>query len=497
MPILRIYKDNHVREVEIKKGISLHTALTDLGYEIYSPCGGKGKCGKCTVFIKGAGSVVSCRYFPVHDTEVILPDRKELEILVSQYKNSIEVPFSPAINNSLSERPIGLAIDIGTTTMVFYFADLSTGSLIETRSMLNPQSKYGADVISRINFCANDPVKLRILQREALSAINSQIDHFVHFIGITHHDIVKVTVSANTTMLHLLAGVDPLGIATAPYIPVFTERRVLGSTDPMIRINPGAEVILLPSVSAYVGADIAAGLASVGTSGHKNILYLDIGTNGEIALITGDRILCCATAAGPAFEGANITCGTGAFEGAVSEFNAEGYKTIAGGKPSGICGSGLVDIVAFLLDKGIVDNTGYMKEDYVVVPASETVNGAPVVLTPSDIREVQLAKSAVYSGISILLKRAGILFRDIDLVYIAGGFGNYIRTAGAMRIGLLPGNIAGKIIPVGNASGTGALLSLRSVQFDNRISEIISRTEYIELSMDEEFAEEYALNMYF
>jgi len=497
MPILIIHKDHEKKIVKVDDGSNLHTALIENGYDIYSPCGGQGKCGKCSVFIMGEGSVNSCRYLIRKDTEVILPGTTEVNILESQQNNSIEVPFSPGKTVFLSARPAGVAIDIGTTTVVFYFTDLSDGSLLETRSMLNPQSKYGADVISRINFCAHDPDKLKILQQEILNAINLQLDHFLRFSGRSHHDLVKLTVSGNPTMLHLMAGADPLGIALAPYVPVFTERTILRSTDPLLKVHSEAEIILLPSVSAFVGADIVAGLASVNISGYKYILYIDIGTNGEIALITPERIFCCATAAGPAFEGANITCGSGAFAGAVSEYKNGKYHTIAGGKPSGICGSGLVDIISFLLETGMIDTDGYMENDFVAVPAGDTVTGKPLVITPADVREVQLAKSAIYSGITILLRKAGINVNDLDRIFLAGGFGNYINIAGAMRIGLLPEVAADNIVTIGNASGTGALLALKSGHFEDRINEILEKTEYTELSLDDEFPLEFAMNMHF
>jgi len=288
-----------------------------------------------------------------------------------------------------------------------------------------------------------------------------------------------------------------LSIALAPYTPVFTERKWLKAAELGIPIHRGAEIILLPSVSAFVGADIVAGLASVKIPSQKNILFIDIGTNGEIVLVTRRKILCCAAAAGPAFEGANITCGTGAFEGAVSAFVDCRYSTIANSTPSGICGSGLVDIIAYLLDAGIINNEGYMKEDFIVVPAGKTVSGNPVILTFSDVREVQLAKSAILSGIRILLKSAEMQPHDIHGVYIAGGFGNYIRTENALKIGLFPKEFENKIITLGNTSGTGAMLSLKSIHFDNYINEILERMEYIELSLNEDFPQEFAINMYF
>ena len=498
MPLLRIHRNEVIVEITVDNGTLLQTALHEHDYDIYSPCGGRGICGKCNVYIKGEGSVASCLYPVMKDIDVILPDKKEAEILVAQHEHILDLPFAPGQSAELSSRPMGIAIDIGTTTIVLYLIDLLSGSLIGTRSVMNPQSKFGADVISRINYCAQNPDGLIKLQHEAVNSINTQLTHFIDFSHITRNDIVKITIAGNTTMLHLLLAVDPLGIALAPYTPVFTDKKCLKGSELGLNAHSQAEIIILPSISAYVGADIVAGLASIKPSSfNRNFLFIDIGTNGEIALATPEKIWCCSTAAGPAFEGASITCGMGAFEGAISEFNNKGYTVIADGKPAGICGSGLVDIIAFLLEQEFINTEGYMKEDFLVVPAGETVNGNQIILTPSDVREVQLAKSAIMSGIQILLRIAGISVHDVDCMYIAGGFGNYIKISSAVKVGIIPKELENKVIPIGNASGTGAVMLLKSVHFEEKITELITRTEYIELSINEDFPLEFAMNMIF
>jgi uncharacterized 2Fe-2S/4Fe-4S cluster protein (DUF4445 family) len=224
---------------------------------------------------------------------------------------------------------------------------------------------------------------------------------------------------------------------------------------------------------------------------------MDIGTNGELALVTEKKILCCSTAAGPAFEGAKISCGMGAVEGAVSAFSEKGFTVIGDEIPSGICGSGLIDIVAWLLEKGELNADGQLNADYVVVPEGGTGTGKDISLTQDDIREVQLAKSAIASGIKILLKQAGISFNQLDALFLAGGFGNYINTENAISIGLLPAEMKEKIIPLGNTSGTGAILSLKSIKFDDVIRNLLSKSQHIELAEDEDFAVEFAMNMMF
>ena len=498
MPLIRIHSSKVIKEIITNEGTLLQTALHEHGYDIYSPCGGRGICGKCNVYIRGEGSVSSCLYPVMKDINVILPDKREADILVAQHDHIPDLPFSPGKITELSDRPMGVAIDIGTTTIVLYLVDLLSGSIIGTRSVMNPQSKFGADVISRINYCAQNPDGLKKLQHEVLNSINTQLNHFIGFSDVTRNDIVKITIAGNTTMLHLLLAVNPLGIALAPYTPVFTNKKSLIGSELGMNTHPQAEIILLPSISAYVGADIVAGLASIKpSSSYRNFLFIDIGTNGEIALVTPKKIWCCSTAAGPAFEGACITCGMGAFEGAISAYNDNGYTVIADAIPAGICGSGLVDIIAFLLEKKIINTEGYMNEDFVVVNTGESSTGNNIIITPSDVREVQLAKSAIMSGIQILLKIAGISVQDIDFIYIAGGFGNYIRISSAIKVGIIPKELENKVIPIGNASGTGAVMLLKSVHFEEQITDIINRTEYIELSLSEDFPQEFAMNMFF
>ncbi len=498
MPKLTIHFKNKKTVVTVPSGVNLLKVLHDNNFDIFSPCGGKGTCGKCKVYLRDEGYITSCLHTINKDTEVILPDKGEAEILVAQHAYLTELPFHPGDCTSLSSDPLGIAVDIGTTTLVFYLVNLVTGSLMKTRSLINPQTRFGADVISRINYCANDPEKLKELQNLIISSFDDQFRHFAQISHVSTNDIVKICISGNNVMLHLLLGVDPLPIALAPYTPRFTEERQLRGAELFSCCNPSALIQILPSVSAYVGADIVAGIASLKPPDNfHNYLYIDIGTNGEMAIVTPMKIWCCATAAGPAFEGANITCGMGAFEGAISFYDKGGFHTIAETKPKGICGSGLVDIVAFLLDQELINAEGFMETDYEIVPASGSADGNSILLTPGDVREVQLAKSAIISGINILLETASLSPDNIDALFIAGGFGNYIRIESACKIGLIPEIFREKVIPVGNASGAGATLSVKSTLFNGHVKEVLKITEYVELSLNENFPLEFAMNMMF
>jgi uncharacterized 2Fe-2S/4Fe-4S cluster protein (DUF4445 family) len=319
----------------------------------------------------------------------------------------------------------------------------------------------------------------------------------IQFAGISENEIIKIVFAGNTTMLHLLLGVNPKSLAQVPFKAQFLDEQILKGSQLDLRCMPDAEIKVLPSVSAFVGSDIVAGLASIAPEEkRRNYLFMDIGTNGELALVTENAVYCCSTAAGPAFEGAKISCGMGAVAGAISAFSSKGYTVIGDEKPAGICGSGLIDLVAFLLDTGRIDKEGRMKEDYTVA-ATGTGSGETVYLNQDDIREVQLAKSAIASGIKILMKQAGMNFENIDTLFLAGGFGNYINTDNAIRIGLLPAEMKDKIIPLGNTSGTGAILALKSVRFDDEVKKLLARTRHIELAADEDFALEFAMNMMF
>jgi uncharacterized 2Fe-2S/4Fe-4S cluster protein (DUF4445 family) len=495
---ITVHQNGKIRETESRQGDILLQALRNSGFEVYSPCGGNGTCGKCKVLVKGEGIVTSC-IFPVsQEIEVVLPDRREAKVLVSQHAYTIQLPFSPGPSADLSVYPHGVAIDIGTTSVVFYLVNLITGTIVETRAILNPQAKYGADVISRIQFTASANDGLHILQKEIIDAINRELDHLTHFVGISMNEIVKIVIAGNTTMLHLLLGADPMPLALAPFKAQFLEEQQLMGRDLVLNCYPDAEIKVLPSISAYVGSDIVAGLASITPSeNYHNYLFMDIGTNGELALVTRDHIWCCSTAAGPAFEGARISCGMGAVEGAISAFGNEGYTVIGEDKPVGICGSGLIDLVACLCSNGIIDYEGRLTEDYIIVAAKESGTGKDISLTQTDVREVQLAKSAIASGVKLLLKQSGLTFEDLDALFLAGGFGNYINNESAIRIGLLPQEMKDRIIPLGNTSGTGAIASLKSVFFDEVMEKIIEGSTLVELANDEDFAMEFAMNMMF
>lgn len=495
---IEIIKEGKRSEFETDGREFLQSALRKNGYKIYSPCGGKGTCGKCKVWVHGEGSVTSCIFHVTRDLLIHMPDERESQILVDQHQHTVEVPLKPGKCIRLSKNPHGVAIDIGTTSLVFYLVDLLSGTILETRAEENPQVNYGADVISRINYTAENSNGLKELQTVLIDSINRQLLHFNRFAEIAHEDIVKIAIAGNTTMLHLLLGVDPLPLALVPFTPRFIDRQHINTGDLPLYCHPEADIDTLPGISAYVGADIVAGLASIKPMKDiKTYLFMDIGTNGELALVTPERVLCCATAAGPAFEGARITHGMTAVEGALSAFSGSSFKVIGDVAPVGICGSGLIDIIASMLEEDLIDDNGLLESDFVVVDKEHSATGAPIMIYQQDVREVQLAKSAIAAGVKILMAKGGIDMQDLDAVFLAGGFGNYIDINSAIKIGLLSGQYKDKIIPMGNTSGTGALLSLKSSAFIHILNTLVKKAEFLELSEEPDFTMEFAMNMMF
>jgi uncharacterized 2Fe-2S/4Fe-4S cluster protein (DUF4445 family) len=498
MPCLIVHQNGISTEIKAKEGEILLDILRNHGYNVSAPCGGKGTCGKCEVMVKGMGNITSCIYKIDESIEIVLPYKREAIVLVARHDFTIDLPLLPGKSVEFSEFPHGVAVDIGTTSLVFYLVNLKTGAIIATMAILNPQAKYGADVISRIQYISENAKGLETLHIEIINAINLELSELIHLAGISKNDVVKMVLAGNTTMLHLLLGVSPASLALFPFRAQFLEEKILTGKELKLNCLPIAEIKILPSVSAFVGADIVAGLASiVPSSEYRTYLFMDIGTNGELALVTDKKIWCCSTAAGPAFEGAKIACGMGAIEGAISSFDKDGFYVIGGEKPSGICGSGLVDLIAYMVENGIISSDGLLENDYTVAESENTLNKKDIYLCPNDVREVQLAKAAIAAGLKILMKQAGIGFDKIDKLFLAGGFGNYINTENAIRIGLLPSELRDKIATLGNTSGTGAICALKSTQFDDVLQKLISKIIHVELANDDDFVMEFALNMAF
>ncbi|GMQ63863.1 ASKHA domain-containing protein [Vallitalea maricola] len=392
----------------------------------------------------------------------------------------------------------GVGIDIGTTTIVITLIDLLKNKEIGIYKNVNPQKAYGADVISRINYAIKDNqnIQTELICNEISSGIKAIVDKY----ELNEKDILEITISGNTTMQYLLTGINPYKLSISPFTTMdlslneYLYSQLFG--DNLLDCT----VTLLPGVSAYIGSDITAGFYYSDLINQEgNILFIDIGTNGEIALKTkDDSIICAATAAGPAFEGANIKCGMGSIDGAICNISLVDdkfkYDVIGNSTPKGICGSALVDITAQLLDTDVIDNTGKLNIDEVILYQDKQTE---IGLYQEDIRQLQLAKSAISAGISVLIDEASISFDDVDKVFLAGGFGSNLNIANAITIGLLQKELKDKVEILGNSSLGGCVKYLLDDNSSNNFDEIKSKCKYIELSTNMKFNEEYIMNMYF
>ncbi len=419
------------------------------------------------------------------------------------------------IENKKNGHFFGIAVDIGTTTVAAYLYNLENGDFTDVESELNSQKQFGADVISRINFAETEMNGLGILNEVMINQLNRLVGKLCLKHSLDTNDIYMLTLAGNTTMMHFLMGLDPVNIGKLPFIPVSTEMHDFPASELGIRINKFGHAVCLPSVSAYIGADIIAGLLACRLRDMKEVsLLIDIGTNGEMVLGNKDRLVSCSTAAGPAFEGANIKFGTGGISGAIDTIEIEGgkinYTTIDDLAPVGICGSGIVDAVAEMLENDIIDETGrfYDEDEIMTIPEMKKrifmLDGIKafriiddICITQKDVREIQSAKAAVAAGIATLIKKYHIDKKDVDKIFLAGGFGNYINVKSAMRIGLLPKHDLKKVIASGNTAGAGASMCLLSHKYIEQANEIKKHVEYVELTTDPGFTNEYIENMIF
>jgi uncharacterized 2Fe-2S/4Fe-4S cluster protein (DUF4445 family) len=477
-----------------REGESLLSALARNGIVLSAPCGGRGLCEKCAVrLVRGeirgtvpdrSGVFLACRGIPVTDVAVeFLSDEAPAQNEVEPLEGAAFLKKAPA--------RAGLALDIGTTTLSARLVDLDTAETLDTCSELNDQRIFGADVMSRIGAARNGKTG------ELFALINRQtgqiLGRFLRKWNIPQ--VERLAVTGNTTMLHLFTNTDPSGMGEIPFTPVFLESREFTGKDLCLRAE---RITLLPSIGAFVGGDIVAGLGALDIlAGADNSLLIDIGTNGEMALFRGGRIDCCSTAAGPAFEGAEISCGMGSVNGAIDTITKENGKlsftTIGGGAPRGICGCGLIDAMALMLREGIIDETGALDDAY---RDGFTITEG-ITLVNLDVRQYQLAKSAILSGIKILCKNAGLSPADISAVYIAGGLGFFINKQNAAATGLLPAEFLDKIAVCGNLSLRGAQRCLEDPGFLARCAGIAARSACIDLAANPEFMDEFAANMLF
>jgi len=498
------------RTLAVPAGIRLDEATVQAGFDLRTHCGGAGTCGKCQLIIKGQ-KILACQTVVESDLDVTVPDSslrtEEQNVAIQTTSNSAVCRLPAAVSQGYGSKDFGIAVDIGTTTLAAELHDFSGTLPVQTVSRANPQRTFGDDVIARIQKVMEQPESLQAMQQHIVGAINEMTDELTEKVGITPQEISTMVVAGNTVMQCILFGIDPSSLGASPFRSPVSEFPARRASDIGVKISGMVEA--LPIFGGFVGGDIVAGvlvLPQLQSSVAPRFL-LDIGTNGEIVLAHRGQLFTAATAAGPAFEGAKIEYGTLAVPGAIEHVAIDRIGGVSGkiiistigNKPAvGICGSGLLDAVAVLLDQGIILPTGRFadkRSSYELVSSSASGIGEAIVLAQRDIRELQLAAGAIRAGITLLLQENDVLPEQIETFYVAGGFGQSIQFSSARRIGLLPALPAERFQFCGNTSLAGAravLLNPDNVQVVHRI---VQQSCHCELAMHPQFQRVFAESM--
>jgi len=466
-------------------GINLLHLLQKHGIGPDAPCGGNGTCGKCRVLADGQ-PVLSCKTAVTRDMNVTVPKKETLNVLHSGVGKTGKLnPIRPGHL---------LAVDIGTTSVVCYLLSGETGMELAAAGTANPQAAYGADVISRIQAALAG--RLDALTGIIRNCVTGLTEDVCAKARIHPDEIGVVSVVGNPAMQQLLLGIPPSNLAAIPFAPVLTEAKAAPCGE-ILPCCPDALLLTVPDISGYVGADTLGCVLATGLSqSEKTTLLVDIGTNGELVLGNKDRMIACATAAGPALEGANIRFGMRCCDGAIDHVWLENGQircsVVGGGTARGICGSGLIDAVAAALELGLLNKRGRIQNEDRIIPLTEGIY-----LTQEDIRQVQMAKGAIHAGILLLAKQLDIPLTQIHHVLLAGAFGSHIKPDSACRMGLLPPELADRITAVGNAAGTGAKILARDSSALAASQSLANRIEFLELASLEDFPKTFAKSMTF
>jgi len=516
MAVLTVYSPKK-KVYEVPVGETLLEFLRRSGYYLDAPCGGNGKCGKCRARVEGilsekqaveeklpAGVRLLCKTRLLGDATVYLDSEQEAQVEM----RGTESHLHPVCDRGSG---YGVAVDIGTTTVVSHLVDLASGKCLAMRGDRNVQRPFGADVISRIDASRN-PSQCTELHRMICSQIESMTLAMMDERKRAYGDLKMVAIAGNNTMELLFAGTSPASLAEYPFI----SDDLFGHDipNPFERIKP-ARTFIIPSVQSFVGGDITSAVLASGMYQKEELSFLlDIGTNGEMVLGNRDELICCATAAGPAFEGADISCGMPGLSGAVDRVTQDAggniiCHTIGDQKAIGICGSGLIDLLSILIKSGVVDETGrLLPSDEVPEEMAKYIDdqgntvrfmlpGSELYLSDGDVRKLQLAKAAIRAGIDTLLAEKGISAESIGHFYLAGGFGCHINPVSAVGIGLFQKSLLDKIVLIGNGSAEGAIRTLSSSKEEKETSAIVEKCRYIDLSTNPIWNDQYIECMMF
>lgn len=541
--------------VEVAEGTTLLEAARQARLRVDAPCNGAGTCGKCKATVQegvdrlrlfpreepsaedvAANRVLLCCAAVRGDVRVELPTAAGAGMQILAGGTGVELPVDPwirkrhdaATDRTLVEaggaviaeetgdttaRVLGVAVDVGTTTLVAALIDLLTGEELGATTALNPQATHAQDVLSRIQL-GSRPEGLALLHGELMGELDRMVGDLTAEARVARRRVYEVVLSGNTCMLHLAAKVDPRGLGRHPYTPAVTGAVHLQAADVGLTIARGGLVWLPPIISGYVGADITAGILSTDLAALPGVsLFVDVGTNGEMVLAVDGELHATSTAAGPAFEGMNIAHGMRAAPGAVERFTIEDgavHVETIGGKPAiGICGSGLLDAVGELAAHGVIDASGRFTRTPEALPPGLAARleardatkvfriAGDVVLTQKDVRQVQLAKGAVRAGVDLLLRSAGLGPLEVDRALIAGSFGYHLRTRSLLDLGLFPAELDGRVTYVGNTSQTGARALLLNRGARSGLAELAKRVTVVELANDPGFQKAFVAALAF
>jgi len=514
------------KKIAVHKGETILEAAARAGIIINTPCGGKGLCKKCIVELQPSRKrICACQYVIEEDLTVRIPVRSrffEHKILTKGLDT--ELTCQPDVYKkylaSASEKIIlGLAVDIGTTTVVVKLVDMISGRTLSTHAALNPQVKYGDNVISRISY-ADTQEKLTELHNLIIECIDNLTTSLCENAGCRPQDVFEVCAVGNTAMSHIFLKLPVQQLGIAPYTPAQYEACTKKPKEIPVAMNSAGSIHTPPNIAGFVGSDIIAVALAADIDGFsENSLIIDIGTNGELLMAKDNKIYAASCAAGPALEGAGISCGSRAAKGAIEAVyknkNDIDFDVIGFVEPSSICGSGLLDAAALLADIGIIDSTGRFVEREKLVHLDEAIvsrvskidnqmvfllaekKGEKIYISQTDIRQIQLAKAAVRAGIYFLQQKLDVKENEIKHVYIAGAFGNYIRLESAQKIGLLP-NVSGQVFHfIGNAASTGAQMMLLCSEYRKKAENLANRIEYVEIAYEKSFETVFAQSMAF
>jgi len=516
------------KQISIHAGATLIEAAGQAGIILNTVCGGKGTCKKCLVYLEPDGrEVLACQYRIQSDLTVTIPagsrffeQRILAEGIDTQRKIQPDI-YKKHLEAGSTAMIFGAAVDIGTTTVVAKLIDMTSGQCLATEAALNPQTQFGDDVVSRIAYAQTDE-NLAQLHKVIIDCINALIVNLCQKAAIETKQIFEMCVVGNTTMNHIFLKLPIIQLGQAPYKAHSLDAHDISPEELGLLMNPAGNIHTVENIAGFVGSDTTAvALAADIDSAEEMTLIVDIGTNGELVLGTKDKLNAASCAAGPALEGARITHGSRAAEGAIEVVVANEDDIdldVIGNCPArSICGSGLIDAVAVMLDLGVIDRTGRFVSPSILrdklppaifarltkdngQPAfilSEKADAPTVLLSQKDIRETQLAKAAIRAGIKLLQQKVGIEDCDIKHILLAGAFGNYIRRESALRIGLLPAVPAETIRFIGNAAASGAQMTLLSRYCRDQGHKLARKIEYIEIAHEPDFQDVYTESMTF